>query len=294
MIAAPIVVTGATGFLGRVVVTRLAARYDVLAVQRTAAEPQPQPQPRVHGVQADLGPGWTAHLTAAAGTVAWLAQSRRYRDFPDGAADMFRVNEAALFDALEWSREHGVRRFLYASSGSVYAPSREPLREDSPTAAATFYAATKLNGEQLVRQYATFFEVVILRVFALYGLGQHTMAMGRVMQAVAEGRPVDLAGGIGMTFTPIHVADAAWAVEGLLGAALPGRCVVVNLAGPERATLAQVATEAARHRGVSPNVRATEQEAPFLVADTALLRGLLPDFTCRPLAAGVAETLGVC
>ena len=97
-----------------------------------------------------------------------------------------------------------------------------------------------------------------------------------------------------MTFTPIHVADAASAVEALLGAALPGRCVVVNLAGPERVTLAQVATHAGRHRGMLPDVRATEQEAPVLVADTGLLRGLLPGFTCRPLATGVAETLGVC
>jgi nucleoside-diphosphate-sugar epimerase len=260
----------------------------VTAVQRRPLEAVGR---MVHSVPADLGPGWTRVLQRDADVVVWVAQSRRYREFPDGAEDMFRVNEAALYDLLEWSREHGVRRLVYASSGSVYAPSTEPLSESSPIAPRTFYAATKLNGEQLVRQYAGVFEVVILRLFALYGPGQRSLAVANVMEAVLNGDVVGLSGGVGMTFTPLYVADAASVVESLLRRPLPANCLVTNVAGSEVVTLADVAQETARQTGKSVVLQPTGGVAATLIADTGLLRSLLPAFRARPLSAGIAEVV---
>ena len=42
-----------------------------------------------------------------------------------------------------------LRHVVYASSVSVYAPSRTALRESSATAPASLYGAAKLAGEQL-------------------------------------------------------------------------------------------------------------------------------------------------
>ena len=50
-------------------------------------------------------PGWSNQLPEKnVDVVIHLAQSRRYREFPDGAEDMFQVNVASAFELLEWAR----------------------------------------------------------------------------------------------------------------------------------------------------------------------------------------------
>jgi nucleoside-diphosphate-sugar epimerase len=281
-----IVVTGASGFVGSGVVARLATRADVVAVSRTPREPGAAGTTHL----ADLGPAWADTLPGGADAVVWLAQSRRYREFPEGADDMFRVNEAALLAALEWARRQGVGRFIYASTGSVYAPAPGPLTEASPVAATSFYAATKLNGEQLARQYAGFFDVIIARVFGVYGPGQRGMAIGRVAEAAATGEIVTLRGGIGMELTPLFVADAVEVFAGLVDAPLPENPLVLNVAGPEATTLASVAHRAAELAGRTAAIAAEPGEAARLVADTRRLRALLPGIEWHGLAAGLAAT----
>lgn len=284
-----VVITGAGGFLGRRLVPRLAGTVEVVAVARESVPGLS----RVTPIAADLGPGWTVALPSHADGVVWLAQSRRYREFPDGAHDMFRVNEAALFDLLDWARRSGVQRLVYASTGSVYAASSAPLAETAPTLPSSFYAASKLNGEHLVSQYAGEFEVVIARIFGLYGSGQTGMAMAAIVEAVAQCRPVELTDGVGMTLTPLHVDDAAAIMEQLLRVELPEPLLVVNVAGVERVTLADVARETGRLLGIAPVIRSRSGEAPALIADVAKLRALLPGMMFKPLRAGLAETLRV-
>ena len=287
MSGARVVVTGASGFLGRRAVQRLARGHDVIAHSRARGDAAPA----VSVVQGDLGAGWTAALPERADVVVWLAQSRRYREFPAGAEDMFKVNVAALFEALEWARQSGVRRFIHASTGSVYTPGGGPVAEDAPVAAATFYAATKLNAEQLARQYAGCFEVVAGRIFGMYGPGQADMAIARVIDAAAGGEPVRLRGGIGMELTPLFVDDAAEILAALVDVALPENSLVLNLAGPEATTLAEIAAMAAACSGREARLVAEAGEPARLVADTSRLRALLPHMAFHSLAAGIAATV---
>lgn len=286
MSRARVLVAGASGFLGRRAVPVLARQADVWAVVRTAGT---QP-PGAEAVVADLAPGWTARLPEA-GTVVWLAQSRRYREFPGGAADMFRVNEAAFFELLEWARTRGVDRVVYASSGSVYAPGSGPWREESPTAATTMYTATKLNAERLLAQYAGCFACVTARVFSVYGPGQQGMALASVAGAAYAGRPVTLTEGTGMRCTPVFVDDAAAIFAALAQMALPANPLVVNVAGPEVVTLADVARIAASLTGREPVIERGAGQAPAVIADTTRLRGMFPDLVFHDLAAGLAATL---
>ncbi|MFM7531608.1 MAG: UDP-glucose 4-epimerase GalE [Rubrivivax sp.] len=49
-------------------------------------------------------------------------------------------------------RRHGVRRFVFSSSATVYGdPARLPIREDAPLAATSPYGRTKLVGEEVLR-----------------------------------------------------------------------------------------------------------------------------------------------
>ena len=87
-----IAVTGAAGFTGRRVVALLAEQgHEVIAVGRSAAGQVPGAAEHVEqDLAAPLG-----DLPAQVDSVVHLAQSRRYREWPAGATDVFEVNAAA-------------------------------------------------------------------------------------------------------------------------------------------------------------------------------------------------------
>jgi hypothetical protein len=146
-----VLITGSAGFIGR----RVADRWEQGSLGRVR-----------FGWSARRGfdlsvAGWTRGLPGdGADVVVHLAQSRRYREFPEGADDMFRVNVAATSELLEWSRTHGVGRFLFASTGTIYAPGPGKLAESAECRPGSMYAATKLAAELLIQRYAGLFDVV--------------------------------------------------------------------------------------------------------------------------------------
>ena len=64
----------------------------------------------------------------------------------------YRNNLGGLVNICEVMKRHGCSRFVFSSSATVYgAPEQLPLREDAPTSATNPYGATKLMGEQILR-----------------------------------------------------------------------------------------------------------------------------------------------
>jgi UDP-glucose 4-epimerase len=64
----------------------------------------------------------------------------------------YRNNLGGLVNTCEAMKRHGCMRIVFSSSATVYgAPDKLPLREDAPTAATNPYGATKLMGEQILR-----------------------------------------------------------------------------------------------------------------------------------------------
>lgn len=84
------------------------------------------------------------------------------------------VNVNGTHALLDASRRHGVRRFVYSSSSSVYGPSAAlPYREDMSADPRNPYAMQKWMGEELCRLYAHVYglDTVCLRYFNVYGPG---------------------------------------------------------------------------------------------------------------------------
>lgn len=186
----------------------------------------------------------------------FLAQSSAHRAGSAARPDIVRVNLLGLVQFLDAARRAGVRRVLYFSSGSVYAPSFEPLQEDAPLGSTDFYAVSKRVGEELATSYRDAFEVLVLRVFALYGPGQRERLIPQLIRRVASGHAVLLhprhageqsTGGLEMT--PCHVDDAAQISVELAFANAQG---VVNLAGPERVSVRQIADQVGPLLGCGP------------------------------------------
>jgi UDP-glucose 4-epimerase len=64
----------------------------------------------------------------------------------------YRNNIGGLVNTCEAMKRHGCSRMVFSSSATVYgSPDKLPLREDAPTSATNPYGATKLMGEQILR-----------------------------------------------------------------------------------------------------------------------------------------------
>jgi len=83
-----------------------------------------------------------------------------------------RANATATLTVLVASRDAGVRRFMYASSSSVYGDSvRLPKRETMLPRPLSPYAAAKLMGEHYLSVFALLYgmETLSLRYFNIFG-----------------------------------------------------------------------------------------------------------------------------
>jgi len=186
-----LLVTGAGGFVGSRLVAELAPRHEVFAVAR-------RPGPAIDGVvwiALDLArPLDPARLPAGVDSVVHLAQSRRYRDFPDGAADVFAVNVASTVALLEYARHAGVRSFVFTSSGGVYGFSYERFVEEDPVNPLNFYFGSKYSAELLIGNYGTLFHTVVLRPFFVYGAGQQGMLVPNLVERVLTDTEITIEG----------------------------------------------------------------------------------------------------
>lgn len=99
---------------------------------------------------------------------------------------------------LEAARSVKLKKFVYASSSSVYGESQEyPTKESQRCLPVSPYGVTKLAAENLCTLYAKNFEVptVSLRYFTVYGPGQRPdMAFTRFLRAAVTGSEIQIFG----------------------------------------------------------------------------------------------------
>jgi UDP-glucose 4-epimerase len=236
-----VLVTGATGLVGSALLPRLTVRGEVLAMH--PPERDPEPLDGVSWIAQDLTAPLAAGLPGELDAVIHLAQSRRHREFPEGAIDMHEVNVAATVRLLDYCRCAGADTFIYASTGGVYAPGQAPLRETDVLGPGNFYAGSKLAGELAVEQFRKLLRGHVLRPFFIYGPGQRNMFIPGLISRVREGREVTLAGADGIHVNPIYVEDAADAILAMLALEEP---VTMNLAGPDIVSVREIAEQIGR------------------------------------------------
>jgi UDP-glucuronate 4-epimerase len=133
--------------------------------------------------------GAILHLAARAGIRPSTVDPRLYAE----------VNILGTLQLLELAREFGVKKFIFASSSSVYgADQPSPFREDAAVLRPISpYAATKLSAEALCRVYHHLhgLDMVCLRLFTAYGPRQRPdLAIYKFTSAIVRGEPVEMYG----------------------------------------------------------------------------------------------------
>lgn len=280
-----VLVTGAAGTMGRHVVPRLAANHEVFALTRGDAPAELADS--ATWVRQDLTePLDPAALPGAIDAVVHLAQSRRYRDFPDGAEDVFAVNVESTLALLRWATGAGASRFVLASTGGVYGTGDpEPVTESSPLRPEAPYFRSKRMAELLLEDWSELITPVVLRFFFVYGPGDGTTLVPRLADSILEGREIVIQGDPGMRMNPLHVVDAAAAIEAAL--ALDGPAVV-NVAGAETIALSELVERLAASLDREALVRHTDEEPGDLVAATDAMRERLGVSPAVSLDEGLA------
>ncbi len=127
-----------------------------------------------------------AHLAARAGVRPSISHPQLYYD----------TNVAGTLHLLEAARLTGIKRFVFASSSSVYGVSKMvPFSEDLHlTQTISPYAATKIAGEFLCSTYSHLYQmrVVALRFFTVYGARQRPdLAIHHFTQRIHAGQPIN-------------------------------------------------------------------------------------------------------
>lgn len=111
------------------------------------------------------------------------------------------VNAKGTFNLLELARDHGVKKFVHASTGSVYGEAQYyPTDEEHPLNPASYYGVSKLAAEKYVRAFSQLYgmDTTMLRYFHVYGPRQESSDVGGVVSIFArramEGKPLVIYG----------------------------------------------------------------------------------------------------
>ncbi len=232
------VVTGGVGFIGfhlcRAILAR-DANADVVVLDDFSDAPYPRAWKErnerdlasehgarirvIHGCVTDRevvmraceGAHGVVHLAGLAGVRPSFRDPARYA----------RVNVEGTATTLEVSRAVGVKKYLFASSSSVYGNSTElPAREDAAAIVPESpYAASKRSAELVASSIARIagdLPITALRFFTVYGARQRPeMAITLFMRAILEGRAITIFGDGSMRRDFTHEADI---VRGILAA----------------------------------------------------------------------------
>jgi nucleoside-diphosphate-sugar epimerase/dTDP-4-amino-4,6-dideoxygalactose transaminase len=312
---APVLVTGAAGFLGSAIARALVdAGHRVLAFDRDHAQGRLPDHPAITRITGDVRnaeqvdalvaeSSRVLHFAAVAGVHTYLQQTLEVLD----------VNLLGTRNVLLAAHRHDVPTVI-ASSSEAYGKNPTTLHEDSDThlGATTHarwsYATTKVAGEHYAWALARDgLPVAAVRYFNVYGPLLDAPGTGRVLSQflgqMQRGDPLVLVDGGEAVRCFCHIDDAVRATVQLAlaleaGSRLAGR--PFNIGNPEPVSMRQLAAEVARlaaypHGTVDVPGRQFFgdgfEDIPHRVPDVSALRDLLGFEARVSLTEGLRETL---
>jgi len=282
-----ILVTGAAGFIGRVITSQLIENgHQVMGLDLGA-----QIDGTTHWVKINPDEVFeTSNLPQDIEAIIHLAQSPAYRLGAEGEESVFKTNVAMHAALLKYASKIGVTHYTSASTGTVYEPFTNGMSEMDAVSPTGYYGASKYAAEVLANAYQDRMRICNIRPFFVYGPHQKNMLIARLVENVSKGNPVSLPKtGEGLEFVPTYVDDVA-------------RCFVqsvenkwdgpVNVASPETVSFQTVLETISQAVGKPLNLeRKGEGPKHPIVPDLTKLKTLTNMSLFHDLTTGIKNTV---
>jgi len=249
-------VTGGAGLVGSEIVDQLlAAGHEVISIDNYSAgrrenNKEAQQYSQFKAVFGDfandeiltdcfkLGIDWIFHNAVSKNTVC----------LSDPLRDL-NVNANGTLKLLIAANKYGVKRFVHASTGSVYGPAKIfPTNEQHRKDPVSFYGVSKLAAESYVQLFHEFYGLptTVLRYFHVYGARQDSSDVGGVvsifLRRAMEGHEIQVTGDGSQLRAFTHVSDIA-RINLLAAESLKAEGKVYNCASDVRITIRQLAEQ---------------------------------------------------
>jgi UDP-glucose 4-epimerase len=189
-----IVVTGASGFIGRHTVKELLHRgYEVTAIDK---RPLSVKHKNLKYAQCDiLSPQLGSHINQG-DKVLHLAAISTFGAAGQNPAMAARVNVEGTLNVIRSCIQKKAERLVYSSTGSVYDKyCTVPIKEDSPRNPTSIYGLTKKQAEDWMMLYGNQIDYIILRYAYVYGQGKDWGAIGSFIKRIKQGQQPVIFGG---------------------------------------------------------------------------------------------------
>jgi nucleoside-diphosphate-sugar epimerase len=191
----------------------------------------------------------------------------------------FQTNVIGTLNLLELCRNSGIKKFILASTSSIYGEGERPFREDAHTdRPLSPYTASKKAAETLCYTYHHLYglDVTIFRYFTVYGpAGRPDMSIFRFIKWISEGEPLILYGDGSQERDFTYVDDIG---RGTLLGLQPVGFEIVNLGSDRPVKLRQIIKTIERLLGREAEIQSRPghpADVPATWADLTKARRLL-------------------
>lgn len=212
-----VLITGGAGFIGSHLADQLITQgSEVVVIDDLSSGKRENLNPEAGFFEADIADyEKILPLFASVEYVFHLAALPSVQYSVEQPRQSHQTNVDGLLNCLQAAKAHGVKKFIYSSSCSVYGNQVSlPLIETMKPEPLSPYALQKLIGEFYCQLYSRLYQLptVSLRYFNVYGprqsgSGAYANAMAKFIQLKKEGRPLTIFGDGEQTRDFVYVSD---------------------------------------------------------------------------------------
>jgi len=184
-----ILVTGASGFVGRAIMKGLVqtGRHEVVGLSRRL--PSQWEIPGARCICCDLTEG--VALAEQVDYIVHCAAARNLQNTP--LRNFMAANLAMTGNVAKYGSDVGVKGVIFTSSVSIHGEIRaEVVDENTAITNPTAYGISKSLCERILQDYQRYFPVVALRLCGVVGPGAENVWLARVLSAALRGEAIHI------------------------------------------------------------------------------------------------------